>query len=202
LKPASELYVPFATWMTSRNLSILLPLFIFPVTIEGFGDLNDTPALYVLKLVRPVELDVLVSGTSTFLTLREGMDVLMDRMADTLDVHLNQGITRVVRHNSGYQELHCGDLGTVMKCSKTILAFPPLLKKLEKVIPDLTADEREVFGKVRIHRYTSSGYHLPPLDHRLYYEGIKHSDLTQPPYLVFPRGIGEVIGILRQSHGV
>jgi len=59
LKASPELYVPFSTWLSARNLSVLSSLLIFSVTVGGYGHLDDTPALYALKLTNPTDFAVL-----------------------------------------------------------------------------------------------------------------------------------------------
>jgi hypothetical protein len=202
LNVSPDLFVPFQEWLDRRNLSILAPLFVPVITTEGYGDLRDVPALYVLRLVSSREISTLVKDT--FFTVEEGLDTLVNRMADGLDVHLGHKLTQIVRHGSSRQDLYFnfGSPQFVMKkCSKVVLAFPPLLVNLKSIIVRLSQEEREVLGDVKIHKYTTGGHHIPYFNQSLYVGVYKKPDLygDSQPEFTLPRGRGEPVSLVKQT---
>ena len=180
----------------------LEPLCTLLITVEGYGALEDTPALYLLELLNE-EFLLHFLQTNSFLNLDEGFDVLAKLMASSLQVFLNHKVTRIVRGNN-YQTIYFnsdfnyGQRQSV-RCRKTILAFPPLLPNLISMIPDLSDKEKAVLSQVYIHKYVSAAHYIPSLDHKIYSEAFTQSDVNQLPILTPPLGHGEVVGLVEQS---
>ncbi len=204
LNVSSELFLPFSTWLSQRNLTLISPLFILPVTVLGYGHLDDTPALYVLRLVDDEYLEGLRDGGHgpAYLTLRSGMSRLVQEMAVSLDVKLSQKVVSIRRRKKSYLTLGLANGLPSRKCDKVILAFPPLIKHLEGMVRGLSIEEIGVLDQVRVHKYAAGGVQVPPLDQDLYIEVFLEGKPKETPTLVTPQGRGEVIGMTRQSSGV
>ena len=201
LNASPELFVPFSEWLQIRNLSILAPLFVLPITVLGYGDLDDTPALYVLKIVDEDNLLILTGQPTpdTFLILGEGLSALVEAMSKSVYVYLNHRLTSLHRIDSNLQELYFNAGSSSQKCQRVILAFPPLFNSLGGIIQDLSVAEGEVLREVKVHKYTSGGHRIPALNRTLYFEAFLQPDIRMPPQPTFPLGRCEVVGLAKQS---
>lgn len=168
LQATPDLFDPASTWVHNRNLTAFTPIIEFLITKFGYGSLDDTPALYVLKFITVELLLAVLNISGSCFTLKEGLSTLVNKMASLVkNVHVNHELVALIRHHDHQVLLFKNNFSFQRKeCRKTILAFPPI--GLENIIFDLNSLERNVLDQVKIHKYTSAAHHLPTLTHNLY----------------------------------
>lgn len=84
-------------------------------------------------------------------------------------------------------------------CSKTILAFPPILSNLIGVIQDLTAEEIVVFRQIKVNKYATSGHIIPSLKDDVYAGLLPGRNGTRVEY---PEGNGNLLFLMKPKKGV
>ncbi|KAJ7681404.1 FAD/NAD-P-binding domain-containing protein [Mycena rosella] len=146
-------------WLLENDYPLLLLLFINGMVPYGYGDVRQTPILYMLSYFTP---DILLF----FAGQREGYIIdfhkVFVRYAATSvsgPIHLNTSITKIDRSGSSpvityYVDGPSPSLST-QTCSKLVLAFPPVLSALHAANLDLTPSEKTIFSPVGIIKYWS-----------------------------------------------
>ncbi|KAJ7491805.1 FAD/NAD-P-binding domain-containing protein [Mycena galericulata] len=146
-------------WLLENDYPLLLLLFINGMAPYGYGDVRQTPILYMLSYFTP---DILLF----FAGQREGYIIdfhkVFVRYATTSvsgPIHLNTSITKIDRSGSSpvityYVDGPSPSLST-QTCSKLVLAFPPVLSALHAANLDLTQSEEIIFSPVGIIKYWS-----------------------------------------------
>ncbi|KAJ7458092.1 hypothetical protein FB451DRAFT_1182847 [Mycena latifolia] len=132
-------------WLLENDYPLLLPLFISGMVPYGYGDIRQTPILYMLSYFTP---DILLF----FAGQREGYIIVGLYI-------LNTSITKIDRSGSSpaityYVDSPSPSLST-QTCSKLVLAFPPVLSALHAANLDLTPSEQTIFSPVGIIKYWS-----------------------------------------------
>lgn len=203
LQATPDLFDPIDTWLNNKNLTALTPIFELLLTVEGYGSLEDTAALYALKYVSVEFLLTTLNISGSLFTLREGLSVLVSKMASLLkNLHLNHELIALIRKKDR-QIVFLKTNRSIERriCGKTILAFPPLLDNLDKVIFDLNHRENSVLKQIKIAKYATKALHLPTLNHNLYAEAIGLL-ANNTPIARTPIGNGEVVALVKQSSRV
>lgn len=200
-----DLFDPISTWLTNNNLTALTPLLEALITLDGYGSMHDTPALYMLKFFSVEFLKVAATISGSYYTLQEGLSVLVSKMASLLkNLHVNRELIDLKR-NEDHQVIYLknpkNNFIERRICGRTILAFPPLLSNLENIISDLNFLERQVLNQVKITKYASAAHHIPFLTHNIYADGIKLLENGTVIY-VEPTGDGGIIALVNQSFKV
>ncbi|KAJ7753032.1 FAD/NAD-P-binding domain-containing protein [Mycena olivaceomarginata] len=146
-------------WLLENDYPLLLLLFINGMVPYGYGDVRQTPILYMLSYFTP---DILLF----FAGQREGYiidfhEVFVRYAATSVSgpIHLNTSITKIDRSGSSpvityYIDGPSPSLST-QTCSKLVLAFPPVLSTLHAANLDLTPSEQTIFSPVGIIKYWS-----------------------------------------------
>ncbi|KAJ7917281.1 FAD/NAD-P-binding domain-containing protein [Mycena leptocephala] len=146
-------------WLLENDYPLLLVLFINGMVPYGYGDVRQTPILYMLSYFTP---DILLF----FAGQREGYIIdfhkVFVRYAATSvsgPIHLNTSITKIDRSGSSpvityYVDGPSPSLST-QTCSKLVLAFPPVISALHAANLDLTPSEQTIFSPVGIIKYWS-----------------------------------------------
>lgn len=203
LNATPDLFDPVSTWLNNNNVTDITPILDLLLTAEGYGSLDDTPALYMLQFMSVGTLTAALNISGSFHTVKEGLSVLINKMASLLkNVHVNHELIAMIRMQD-HQILFLKSNGRfrIQLCSKTILAFPPLLGNLEKIIFDLNSNERSTLDQVKIAKYASAAHHLPPLNHTVYAEAFRMS-ANNTPIVGAPIGNGEIVAMVKQSSRV
>ncbi len=167
---APELAVPFSQWLASHGLEPLSRLFEIPVTVMGYGHLDEIATPYVLKYIGPRTfvpmlffpvpvLRYLFPWPKRFL---RGYQRMWEQVSWGLNVRLNVNITEITRRADGvtikFQE--AGQVlneerrfSSEMRFDHVMLASPLSPAVTEKFL-DVTPAERELFGPIRTNTYT------------------------------------------------
>jgi hypothetical protein len=122
-----ELCVSFKDWLAAHRLMPLATLFQFPITIMGYGQLDDIAAPYALRYMSLRTFLPMVFGRPPVSWIvgnwprrfHDGFQRLWERVAWRTDVRLNVNITRVTRSPEGiritmeYPEQHLNKMRPV-----------------------------------------------------------------------------------------
>jgi hypothetical protein len=106
-----ELCVTFKDWLDQNGLIALATLFQFPITIMGYGKLEEIAAPYALRYMSVKTFFPMVFGRAPFKWIvgdwprrfTDGFQRLWERVAWRIDVRLNVNITKIVRSTGGIQ---------------------------------------------------------------------------------------------------
>ena len=111
-----DLMKSFDDWLRDNDLAAIRTLCSIPVTLMGYGRLDEVPAPYVLTYLSPrTFLDLMIYGSG--LPRRwpkrfvDGFQRLFERMSWKLDVRLGSEVTTVVRDESGVQVTYTRQFG-------------------------------------------------------------------------------------------
>jgi predicted NAD/FAD-binding protein len=159
-----QLCVSFGDWLESNKLSALRPMFEFPITIMGYGYLDAIPAPYALKYISLATFWNLIAvglGLPTRWPKRfvEGFQRLWIDVAAQLDVRLSTQITAIER--SEQIRVHLSNADT-MEFDYLVLACPLAIGALDRFLT-LSAEERDLFGRVIVNPYVVTSYAIAKL---------------------------------------
>jgi predicted NAD/FAD-binding protein len=137
---ARELHAPFTEWARERRLDGVAALVEPWVTGFGYGYLDETPALYVLKYLSLFRFPVSE-------LLETGYQGLWERVAAPLDVRLS---TRIEAVRRGEREIALDLPGETLRCDALVVTTPP-----EETLELLDASDEElaVFGRAVCNDY-------------------------------------------------
>ncbi|THG93537.1 hypothetical protein EW026_g7723 [Hermanssonia centrifuga] len=131
-----EYTVPFAQWLLKNNYKAeLVGLFETGMVPYGYGDVNETPAIYMFKYFTP---DILLFFAG------QHLGYLVDRSGNYPIITYTDTTTRSV----------------TQKCSKIVLAFPPVMHALEAAHLDLSPEESAVFSPIGTTQYWSGAVNV------------------------------------------
>ncbi|HXW80897.1 MAG TPA: FAD-dependent oxidoreductase [Acidimicrobiales bacterium] len=122
-----ELCVSFKDWLVAHRLMALATLFQFPITIMGYGELDEIAAPYALRYMSVRTFLPMVFGRPPVSWIvgnwprrfNDGFQRLWERVAWRSDVRLNVNITQVTRSPEGicitmeYPEQHLNEVRSV-----------------------------------------------------------------------------------------
>jgi uncharacterized protein with NAD-binding domain and iron-sulfur cluster len=159
-----QLCVSFRDWLDTNKLSALAPMFEIPITVMGYGYLDEIPAPYALKYLSPATFRNLVAvglGLPTRWPRRfvAGFQRLWEAVAERLDVRL--GVDVVAIDRDGPIRVQSNNIGA-MEFDFLILACPLNVGLLERFIR-LSQDERDLFERIVVNRYVVTSYAIPNL---------------------------------------
>ena len=155
LEACPELCHPFGKWLDINGMSILRQLFLIPVTIFGYGALDDVPTPYVLKYMDAKNFMLLAkvgAGLSKewprhFLDGYQGfLDAIV--RSEQLDIHYNAQIVSIKRSPNVVIGLADGSLH---EFDRIVLACP--LDKVLPVLSDATQHEAYLFNRIKYRNY-------------------------------------------------
>jgi hypothetical protein len=106
-----ELCITFKQWLENNNLMALATLFQFPITMMGYGQLEDIAAPYALRYMALRTFFPMVFGRwpiTCFVgtwprRFTDGFQRLWERVSWRIDVRLNVNITKIARSDTGIQ---------------------------------------------------------------------------------------------------
>lgn len=155
LEACPELCHPFGKWLDINGMSILRQLFLIPVTIFGYGALDDVPAPYVLKYMDAKNFLLLArvgAGLSKewprhFIDGYQGFLEAIVR-SEQLDVRFNTHIVSIKRTPNVVIGLADG---TLHEFDRVVFACP--LDNVLPVISDATHQEKELLQKIKYRNY-------------------------------------------------
>jgi len=196
-----ELCVSFEQWLGENDLLALRGLFEVPVTTFGYGFLEDAPAPYILKYMHPRTYWAMVMrgapGLSFFARwpkrFKYGFQRMWERVSWDLDVKLDVKITRITRdqqpevahpvciefeHGEQILNRQLTQPGKLF-FDRLILACPLAAENLKALGLDLSAEESDLFGKVKTYSYCQTTLHCVD-------ESGEPFKLKQPVVIVFP----------------
>ncbi len=163
-----ELCVSFDEWLVNKRLTELRTLFEVPITIMGYGYLDEVPAPYALKYMSiKTFFNLVIVGlgwpTSWPKRFVDGFQRFWERIATGLDVRLNVGIDRIER--DGIIRVFVNASEEPLEFDKLILACPMTLDVLTRFLT-LSKKEEELFRLVIINPYcltshVDTGLELP-----------------------------------------
>ena len=191
VEDAPELAVPFSQWLASHGLEPLSRLFEIPVTIMGYGHLNEIAAPYVLKYIGPRTFVPMLFFSVPVLRhllpwpkrFVEGYARMWERVSWGLDVRLNVDIASITRTDGGVTIKFSEDeqilarerrFPSEMAFDYLILACPLAPAVTEKFL-DLGNTERDVLARIKTNTYT------------MFTATVKGLDLPTPIAVVFPQ---------------
>lgn len=166
-----ELCVPFKEWLEKNNLIALATLFSFPITIMGYGKLEDIATPYALRYMSLRTFFPMVfggvPGVSWFTgkwprRFTFGFQRLWERVAWRTDVRLNVNITNIIRTNDGITvnfEYPSQELDSIKMMKETqhydylIYAAPLRPDVFTKLGLQPNAIEKKVSAQVKINPY-------------------------------------------------
>ncbi|KAF9067226.1 hypothetical protein BDP27DRAFT_1329190 [Rhodocollybia butyracea] len=143
-------------WLKANDLPLLLFLFLNGMIPYGYGDVRETPILYILTYMTP---DIL----KFFAGQRDGYIIdfqkVFEQYAKTINsaFYLNSTITKIDRYASPTITYLANGSTTpeTQKCDKLVLAFPPVIDALNDAHLDVSPLEQSVFSPVGITKYWS-----------------------------------------------
>lgn len=165
-----ELCVSFGDWLSANYLTELRTLFEVPITIMGYGGLDEIPAPYALKYMSTKSFRNLVS-VGLNLPLRrwpkrfvDGFQRFWERLAVGQAVLPNSRIQGIRRENNNIFVRIEGAVNE-LEFDFLILACPLIINNLSSFL-QLSNQEQNIFQKIVINpyaltTYTSTGLALP-----------------------------------------
>lgn len=158
------LHVSFLDWLKTNNLGALASMFEVPLTIMGYGYLDEIPAAYALKymsLATCWNLVMVGLGLPTRWPKRfvDGFERFWQRIAWRLDVRLSCAIASIDR--SGPVRVQLTD-GSVLEFDYLILACPLTADTLRTFL-SLSPEENDLFSRVISNPYVITTYGIAGL---------------------------------------
>ncbi len=140
-----ELYEPFSKWSKKHGMKELAKLIEIPFTTFGYGFFKDIPAAYVLKYMDFPTVMALVKPHS-FFNWKEGVQNLWVKLAENLDLKLNEEVIEVKRGNK-----------VSVKTTKNTYEFDYIIytSPLDETVKfmDVNEIEKELFEKIEYINY-------------------------------------------------
>ncbi len=171
-----QLCVPFSHWLEKHRLMALSSLFQFPITIMGYGTLDDIATPYALRYMSLRTFFPMIFGRLFFVKwligswprrFTKGFQRLWERVSWQTNVRLNVNITDIERTSAGvkiefeYPEQSLNELKIVKEAQSydyLILACPLMPDVLGKLGLNLSNDEKTISHKISINPYCMTTY--------------------------------------------
>lgn len=200
---APELAVPFSQWLARHGLEPLSRLFEIPVTIMGYGHLDEIAAPYVLKYIGPKTIVPMMFFPVPVLRnlfpwpkrFVAGFQRMWQQVSWGLNVRLNVDISAITRDAHGVR-VSFRETGQMLDRSESVteeMPFDylvmacPLSPVVTERFLDLSAGERDLFGRIKTHTYT------------MYTATVTGLDLPTPIAVTYPlTTIGTPWGVTQQ----
>jgi uncharacterized protein with NAD-binding domain and iron-sulfur cluster len=159
-----ELCVSFRDWLKRNRLGALEQMFEIPITIMGYGYLDEIPAPHALKylsLATYWNLVAVAFGLPTRWPKRfvAGFERLWHDIAAQLDVRLGVDIAAIDRR--GPVRVHLGN-GDVIEFDYLVVACPIHGDSLGRILK-LSAEESGLFNRIVVNKYVVMSYAIPEL---------------------------------------
>jgi hypothetical protein len=167
-----ELFVSTSEWLKVNKLEALLPYALFFLTAEGYGHVDDTAAIYFVHL-----LDLAKDIAVDFKLIPDGFDQIPFALAKDLNVTLNAKVSKIDRGEEGTKITYSTESGLItQECSSTILAFPPVLNQVNSIISDLSDEENDILGQVKLTKYATIANYVSDMKY------IGYAPVIPPPF--------------------
>ena len=172
-----SLCISFKDWLTSNNLMALSAMFQFPITVMGYGKLEDIATPYALRYMSLRTVIPMVFSSwllrlfighwpKRFVT---GFQRLWERVAWQANVRLNVNITKIDRHAPGnkiritleYPEQNMNRqeiTTTTLEYDYLVLSCPLTSDVFDKLGLSKNQFESEVCSKIRFNPYCMTTY--------------------------------------------
>jgi predicted NAD/FAD-dependent oxidoreductase len=151
LKASPELFVSTGEWLKSNNLLGLTKFTTIFLTAEGYGTLKSTPALYFIHL-----MDIIRDVTKPLYHIPSGIDAIPNYIANGKDITLNTEINKIDRHLYHSTITYTvGNKKATQSCRDVVIAFPPHTRDVNKLVSDLSREEKLVLDEVKTAKYGS-----------------------------------------------
>lgn len=148
-----ELTIPFTEWCNKNGLPLVTKVYEPPFNSFGYGYLDETPAIYVLKFLNFDILNYFIE-IDHLITLVDGLQELWKRLASTLnDVRISVNILEIERRKNIKVITEVEEL----EFDKLILACP--LDESLKFL-DAKEEETELFSKIKYNDFYVFAYRL------------------------------------------
>ncbi|KAI0799681.1 FAD/NAD-P-binding domain-containing protein [Irpex lacteus] len=148
-----SLTVPMSQWLSTHDYVALPTVMEAGMVPYGYGDITQTPAVYMLQYFTPDVLGAFLGITPGYIVDFHKVFVHYSTSVRG-PVHVNATVTRIDRSTST-PIITYGSNATQV-CSDVVLAFAPTLANLHAIDMPLTSNETAVFSKVGITAYWSS----------------------------------------------
>ena len=176
-----ELCVSFQDWLTAHRLMALATLFQFPITIMGYGQLDDIAAPYALRYMslrtflpkvfgRPPVSWVVGTWPRRF---NDGFQRLWERVAWRTDVRLDVDITQVTRSPEGIRvtmecpEQHLNQMRSVQVTEDydyLVLACPLTPDVFASLGLSPNASEQKISAAIHVNPYCMTTFWVDNMD--------------------------------------
>jgi len=124
----------------------------------GYGDVRQVPVIYMLQYFTPDILNFFAGQSPGYIIDFHGVFVNYARDQVKGPIHLNTQVTKIDR-SSGFPVVSYIDPSqsgpSIQKCSKLVLAFPPVMTALQAANFDIDEEEETIFSTVGIIKYWS-----------------------------------------------
>ena len=146
-----ELSQPFSKWAKEKNMDSIVPLFVLPISLFGYGDLNVIPAAYVLKYIRfwnfVAMLLIFLFGKLGTKRIVEGYGRIWEHLSHRIDIRLNAKIERIERKDTITIHFKKEE---PLEFDELIIACP--LTEVSDFL-DVSEHEQKLFSKVKTYDY-------------------------------------------------
>lgn len=177
-----ELCIPFKDWLEKNNLMALATLFSFPITIMGYGKLEEIATPYALRYMSLRTFFPMVFGQLPLISwfigswprrFTFGFQRLWERVAWRSDVRLNVDITSIVRSSEGitvdfeYPEQNLNEIKLVKETQQYDYLFyaapltPDVFRKLG-LTPNVM--EAKISSRVQVNPYCMTTFWINKLN--------------------------------------
>ncbi|NLK44273.1 MAG: NAD(P)-binding protein [Tissierellia bacterium] len=117
-----SLMVPFSEWCDMHDFKVLKTIYLHYFTIFGLGDIDEVPALYVLRIMSYEHLMCFMK-IPQFYTWKEGTSTLADHLGQGIkDIRLGQGVKDISKSALGSLQLETQY--EVLEFDKLIITAP------------------------------------------------------------------------------
>lgn len=172
-----DLCQPFGKWLAANGLTELAVLFRIPVSLMGYGQLNEIPAAYALTyMTNSTFLDLALAAVNPNLRgfpkrFTEGYQRLWERISWQIEVRTGAEVTRVTRSGRIHIEYTMleeimGNLTKskrMMECDYLIIATPLYYEPIAQFLIDMSEEEKALFKKVSYDPFIVTTYITPGL---------------------------------------
>ena len=176
-----ELCVSFKDWLAARRLLPLATLFQFPITIMGYGQLDEIAAPYALRYMSLRTFLPMVFGRPPVSWIvgnwprrfNDGFQRLWERVAWRTDVRLNVNITQVTRSPEGiritmeYPEQHLNEMRPVQITEDydyLVLACPLTPGVFHELGLSPNASEQTISGAIHVNPYCMTTFWVDKME--------------------------------------
>ncbi|KAI0341017.1 FAD/NAD-P-binding domain-containing protein [Trametopsis cervina] len=150
-----EFAVPMSEWLESNGFNALPNIMKAGMVPYGYGDINETPALYMLQYFTPEILGVFVGLTPAYIVDFYAVFAHYARSVKG-PIHLSTEINEIDRSGKSPVIKYTVDGSSkTQRCASVVLAFPPTRRSLDALNMPLTDAEHDVFSKIRTTPYWS-----------------------------------------------